>query len=337
MNLCLITGSGGLVGSEAVRFFADKFDSIYGVDNNMRGAMFGNDGSVNENIESLKHIKNYQHINCDYREFIPFSQDFKLIIHCAAQPSHDYASNHAIFDFDINATGTVRLLEQYRNLCPEAVFIFMSTNKVYGDIVNRHSYQELNKRILLDWFEVVNEAMPIDQSMHSIYGASKLAADIMVQEYGKYYGLKTVCFRAGCISGASHAGVEAHGFLNYLMKCAIQKKKYKIFGYGGKQVRDNIHAFDLVTAFWQFYQNPKHGEVYNIGGGLESNCSILEAIEMCEEITTNKMDIEFIDEPRKGDHKWWISDSSKFREDYPQWKLTYNVRDILTQIHERNK
>ena len=331
MNICLITGSGGLVGSEAARFFADKFDRVIGIDNDMRAKFFGPDASVKNNIEKLKDIENYEHHNYDFRDFILPRSEIKLVIHCASQPSHDYAAIHPQEDFEINCYGTFLLLEQMRKYYPEAVFIFMSTNKVYGDSINS----------LYDQFQASNRGIPeiwgIDRTMHSIYGASKLAADIMVQEYGKYYGLKTVCFRAGCITGPAHAGVEAHGFLNYLMKCAIQKKKYKIFGYGGKQVRDNIHANDLVKAFYEFYKNPKQGEVYNIGGGIHSNCSILEAIEMCEEITGNKMDIEFIDQPRKGDHKWWISDLSKFQGNYPDWKIIKSVKEILTEIYNSLK
>lgn len=320
----LVTGSGGLVGSQAVRFFADKFD-IIGVDNNYRERFFGPRASVVDNIRELQKIKNYEHLWADIRNLDSLPKDVDFVIHCASQPSHDYAASHVIEDWDINASATVGLLDYVRRTSPHAVFVFMSTNKVYGDNINY-----IKNRVPVD------ELFPIDRTMHSVYGASKLAADQMVQEFGRYYGMKTVCFRAGCISGPGHAGVEAHGFLSYLMKCAMEKRTYTIFGYEGKQVRDNIHSLDLVKAFWEFFKNPKEGEVYNMGGGIYSYSNILEAIELCEKITGRIMDIKINDIPRKGDHQWWITELKKFKTDFPEWKINFNVEDILKQIYDKH-
>jgi len=344
MSACLITGSGGLVGSECVRYFADKFDEVIGIDNNMRAEFFGSGGSVAENISKLKRdVSNYIHYDDDIRELYGLSidvnsevvnYDVKLIIHCASQPSHDWASNNPEMDFDINATGTLQVLEVFRKYYPEAVFIFMSSNKVYGDYPNQFNYYETEKRFRKISNPEFGEHISIDHTLHSVYGASKTAADIMVQEYGRYYGLKTVCFRAGCISGPTHAGVEAHGFLSYLMKCAKSHKVYNIIGYKGKQVRDNIHVNDLVKAFEQFYLKPKSGAVYNMGGGMYSNCSILEAIDVCNEITGEELQYTIVDEPRKGDHIYWISDLRRFKNDYPNWGITKTHVDILKEIYE---
>ena len=344
-SICLITGSSGLIGSEAVEFFSTKFDKIVGIDNNMRAEFFGEDASVEWNTERLLNsVSNFEHHAIDIRNidelenlFSSSGNTIKLIIHAAAQPSHDWAAQDPIMDFTANANGTLNMLEMTNKHCPEAIFIFTSTNKVYGDTPNTLPLIEGEKRWEIDeshpYFENgIDEKMSIDQTKHSLFGASKVAADVLVQEYGKYFGMKTGVFRGGCLTGPNHSGTQLHGFLSYLMKCAISGEKYTIFGYKGKQVRDNIHSWDLVNMFWHFYQNPKRGEVYNAGGGRHSNCSMAEAIEMCEEITGKKMNYEYSENNRIGDHIWWVSDVSKFRNHYPDWKWKYNINDILTQI-----
>lgn len=325
MPTCIITGSLGLVGSHAVKFFADKFDKIIGIDNDERKNFFGTSG-----ISNMPTAENYEHYNLDIRT-LPlgiFSEDVKLIIHTAGQPSHDWATNNVLDDFEINTTATVQLLEIVRRLCPEAVFIFTSTNKVYGDLPNDLSYQ-VEKPVGINSF---NEQWSIDNRLHSFFGCSKLASDLYCQEYGKHLGIKTGIFRAGCITGPGHGGAVLHGFLSYLVKCFKEDLPYTIYGYGGKQVRDNIHAYDLVTAFYEFYKNPKPGEVYNIGGGTHSNCSVLEAIELLEEMTGKKLNYAISDKVRTGDHKWWVSDVSKFRNHYPEWDYKYNLKDILHDL-----
>ncbi len=347
MDICLITGSSGLIGSEAVSYFASCFDLVIGIDNNMRAMFFGSEASTDKNTLRLKQtISNFEHHNIDIRGyeqleklFVIYKSDIKLIIHAAAQPSHDWASRDPITDFTINANGTLHLLELTRKHCPKATFIFTSTNKVYGDTPNFLPLIELETRWEVDsahpYFERgIDESMSIDQTKHSLFGASKLSADILVQEYGKYFKMNTGIFRCGCLTGPNHAGTRLHGFLSYLMKCAISGEKYTIFGYEGKQVRDNIHSWDLVNMFWYFHQNPTQGEVYNVGGGRFSNCSMAEAIVLCEAITGKRMNYEYSNEPRIGDHIWWISDVSKFRSRYPEWNLTYNINDILLQIYD---
>ncbi len=347
MNIAIITGSAGLIGSEAVRFFAKRFDKIIGIDNDMRSYFFGKNASTNWNNEQIKsEVFNYQHENIDIRSydkleslFAKYNNDIKLIIHTAAQPSHDWAAREPITDFTVNANGTLNLLELTRLKCPKATFIFTSTNKVYGDTPNRLPLVEKEKRFELDpnhkyFKEGIDENMSIDQTKHSLFGASKVAADVLVQEYGKYFGLNTGVFRGGCLTGPNHSGTELHGFLAYLMKCAITGDHYTIFGYKGKQVRDNIHSYDLVNMFFNFHVNPNPGAVYNAGGGRHSNCSMMEAIELCENISGNKMNYSYSKENRVGDHMWWISDVSKFKKDYPKWKWKYNLNDILTQMHE---
>lgn len=327
MSTCIITGSLGLVGSHAVKFFADKFDRIIGIDNDHRQMFFGTSG-----ISNMPTAENYEHYNLDIRT-LPlgiFSEDVKLIIHTAGQPSHDWATNNVLEDFNINTNATVQLLEIVRRLCPEAVFIFTSTNKVYGDYPNDFKYLECETRY--KHYNLFNESTPVDNQLHSFFGCSKLSADLYCQEYGKHLGLKTGIFRAGCITGPGHGGAILHGFLSYLVKCFKEDKPYTIYGYGGKQVRDNIHAYDLVTAFYEFYKNPKPGEVYNIGGGTHSNCSVLEAIELLEEMTGKKLNYTISEQARTGDHKWWISDVSKFREHYPDWDYKYNLKDILNDL-----
>lgn len=326
MTTCIVTGSLGLVGSHAVKHFADKFDRIIGIDNDQRSKFFGTSGWNN-----LQNFKNYQHIDADICSIDPdlFDKSVKLIIHTAGQPSHDWATKNVLKDFNINAVATVCLMEIVRERCPEAVFIFTSTNKVYGDFPNDLEYEELQKRF--DYCCPFDELTPLDDQLHSFFGCSKLSADLYCQEYGKHLGIRTGIFRAGCITGPGHGGAELHGFLSYLVKCFKNDLPYKIYGYGGKQVRDNIHAADLVSAFEQFYNDPKPGEVYNIGGGEYSNCSVLEAIEICEEITRKKLNVSF-GPARTGDHKWWISDVGKFQFHYPNWKYNYDIRGIIETL-----
>ncbi len=346
MKIALITGSSGLIGSEAVSFFSEKFDLIVGVDNNLRAYFFGNEASVEWNKKRLEEkFTNFKSYSSDIRNienlqniFKEYGNDIKLILHTAAQPSHDWAAKEPFTDFTVNANGTLNMLEMCRLHCPESVFIFTSTNKVYGDTPNKLPLHELENRWEIDtahpYFENgIDESMSIDQTKHSLFGASKVAADILVQEYGKYFGMKTGVFRGGCLTGPNHSGTQLHGFLAYLMKCAITKNQYTIFGYKGKQVRDNIHSWDLVNMFWNFYQKPNAGEVYNAGGGRFSNCSMLEAIEICERISGNKMNFSYSDTNRIGDHIWWVSDVSKFKADYPNWTWKYNLEDTLFQMY----
>lgn len=346
MKIALITGSAGLIGSESVKFMADKFDKIIGIDNDMRAYFFGKESSTTWNQNKLSELfPNYSHYNTDIRDvkelekiFKEYGKDISLIIHTAAQPSHDWAANEPFTDFSINATGTLNLLELTRLNCPEAVFIFTSTNKVYGDNPNHLPLEELEQRWEVNpehqyFTHGIDENMSIDNTTHSLFGASKVAADVLVQEYGRYFKMKTATFRGGCLTGGNHSGAKLHGFLSYLMKCAITKTEYTIFGYKGKQVRDNIHSYDLVNMFWHFYLNPREGEVYNAGGSRHSNCSMLEAIALCEKITGNKMNYKYSNDNRIGDHIWYISDVNKFKNHFPNWKYKYNMEDIITDIY----
>jgi len=347
MKICLVTGSAGLIGSEAVRFFSDKFDLIVGIDNNMRAYFFGDNASTEWNLKQLEtQVSNYTHRPADIRSyealeviFKEFGADIDLIVHTAAQPSHDWAAREPLTDFGVNATGTVNMLELTRHHCPKAVFIFTSTNKVYGDTPNFLPLVELEERWEISeshpyFTHGIDENMSIDHSKHSLFGASKVAADVIAQEYGKYFGMNVGVFRGGCLTGPQHSGTQLHGFLSYLMKCAITGDHYTVFGYKGKQVRDNIHSWDLVNMFWHFYQNPRQGEAYNAGGGRHSNCSMKEAIAVCEKITGKPMNYSYTDDNRIGDHIWYISDVRKFKNDYPSWDYRYNLEDILTQIHD---
>ncbi len=347
MRIALVTGAGGLIGSEAVRFFCTKFDKVIGIDNNLRSYFFGEDGSVSWNIDKLQaELGNYEHKNIDIRDldelgrvFGEYGDNIQLIVHAAAQPSHDWAAKDPILDFQVNANGTINLLEMTRKYTPEAVFIFTSTNKVYGDRPNYLPLVELEKRFEIDtshefYQNGIDESMSIDDTKHSVFGASKVAADVMAQEYGKYFGMNVGIFRGGCLTGPGHSGAQLHGFLSYLMKCAITNKEYTIFGYQGKQVRDNIHSADLINMFWHFYQNPRPGEVYNAGGGRHSNCSILEAISLSEEITGNRFQYRYAEQNRTGDHIWWISDVTKFKKHYPKWSWNYSLEDIMREIYE---
>lgn len=338
----LITGSAGLIGSEAVRFFSKKGFEIVGIDNDMRKEFFGDEASTAWNRDNLiRGISNYTHLDIDIRdkeavEKIFKKHRFELIIHAAAQPSHDWAASEPETDFTINANGTLVLLEAFKRHSPEAVFIFTSTNKVYGDRPNSLPLIEQETRYELDkdhkFYNGIDETMSIDDSKHSLFGVSKTAADLLVQEYGKYFNLKTASFRGGCLTGPCHSGARLHGFLVYLLRCIITGERYIINGYKGKQVRDNIHSYDLVNAFYHFYKDPRAGEVYNIGGGRHSNISIIEAVARIEAITGKKADIEYSDTPRRGDHIWYISDVSKFKSHYPDWDFTYDIDRILDEM-----
>jgi CDP-paratose 2-epimerase len=346
-TICIVTGSSGLIGSESVEFFSKKFDKVLGIDNNMRMRFFGADASTEWNTERLlSSVSNFEHHAADIRDidavdriFSLYGTDIKLIVHTAAQPSHDWAAREPITDFTVNANGTINLLEVTRKHCPKATFIFTSTNKVYGDTPNYLPLVELEQRweIAEDhpyYIKGIDELMSIDHTKHSLFGASKVAADVVAQEYGRYFEMNVGIFRGGCLTGPKHSGTQLHGFLSYLMKCAITGDKYTVFGYKGKQVRDNIHSWDLVNMFWHFHQAPRQGEVYNAGGGRFSNCSMTEAIAICEKITGNKMNYTYSEINRVGDHIWWISDTTKFKSHFPEWNLHYNVEDILQQIHE---
>lgn len=347
MKTVLVTGSAGLIGSESVEFFCDRGYSVVGLDNDMRRVFFGDDASTRWNRDRLveRYPDRYVHHDVDIRDreavgrlFGEYGSDIELIIHAAAQPSHDWAARDPFTDFTVNANGTLVLLENARQHCPDTTFIFCSTNKVYGDRPNTLPLVEHDRRweIVEDhrYREGIDESMSIDDCTHSLFGASKLAADVLVQEYGRYFGMKTAVFRGGCLTGPAHSGAMLHGFLSYLMKCAITGDAYRVLGYKGKQVRDNIHSYDLVNAFYHFHREPRVAEVYNIGGSRFSCCSMLEAIDLCEEITGRKLDWSYEPANRIGDHIWWISDIGKFRSHYPEWDLTRDVRDILTEIHE---
>jgi CDP-paratose 2-epimerase len=350
MKTIIITGSAGLIGSETAKFFCEKNYQVIGIDNDMRKYFFGEEASTKWTLKEIESsYNNFQNENVDIRDFEAlkrifnkFGKDIVLVVHTAAQPSHDWAAKEPFTDFTINANGTLNLLEATRLYCPEAAFVFTSTNKVYGDTPNFLPLDELETRWEISethnyYKNGIDESMSIDNCKHSIFGASKVAADVMVQEYGKYFGMKTGVLRGGCLTGPNHSGAELHGFLAYLMKCAVTKREYKIFGYKGKQVRDNIHSFDLVNAIYCFFLNPRTGEAYNMGGSRFSNCSMLEAIKMCEDISGNKMVTTYLETNRIGDHIWWISDVSKFKNHFPRWDYTKNITDILSEIFSFNK
>lgn len=350
MDIAIVTGSGGLIGAQAVRYFAPQFDCVIGVDNDMRSYFFGDEASTRWAVEEHRAtLDNYEHRSLDIRDragvadlFATHGTDISLVIHTAAQPSHDWAAKEPFTDFDVNATGTLNLLEATRLHAPDAVFIFTSTNKVYGDTPNRLPLVELEQRWELDadhpWYENgIPEEMSLDSSVHSLFGASKVAADVLCQEYGRYFGLRTGTFRGGCLTGPGHSGAQLHGFLAYLMKCTVTGEPYTVFGYKGKQVRDNIHADDLVSAFDAFRRDPRPGEAYNIGGSREANCSMLEAIDLCQEIAGRELQWTYTDDNRIGDHIWWISDITKFTDHFPSFKLQYDLRGILEDIHRHGK
>jgi CDP-paratose 2-epimerase len=373
MKLAIVTGSNGLIGSQTVKFLIGKGYKVYGIDNDMRSYFFGDEASTKDSEASMKaeYGNLYEVFNVDIRDYahmyILFDQiasegDLDLIVHTAAQPSHDWAANEPLTDFTVNAVGTMNLLEVTRLHCPKATFIFTSTNKVYGDRPNK-SYEtsraDLESNIIIKEQETryeavsritgqltsIDENMSIDACKHSIFGASKVAADVMVQEYGKYFGMNTVVFRGGCLTGPNHAGAELHGFLSYLIKCIVNDKPYSIFGYKGKQVRDNIHSWDLVNMFWHYHQNPKPGEVYNAGGGRENSTSILEAIDTTNEILRELVidhkdwsNYTIKEENRIGDHIWYISDLNKFQNDYPEWPgITISLKETIRQIIIKQK
>ena len=347
MKIALITGSCGLVGSESSIFFSKKGFKIVGVDNNLRKYFFGKDGDISWIKNRLKKkLKSYSHNNTDIRNYQALQKIFKkykskisIIIHAAAQPSHDWAKNKAFIDFDINAKGTLNLLELTKLYCPKAPFIYMSTNKVYGDnpnllpLIENKTRWEIKKNHKFK--SGIDESMSIDKCTHSFFGASKTYADLIVQEYGKNVGLKTACFRAGCITGPNHSGAKLHGFLSYLVKTAIHTKNYTLIGYKGKQVRDNIHSNDLVSCFWEFYKKPVNGEIYNIGGGRKSNCSILEALLLVEQIAGVKIRKRILKENRIGDHIWYISNMKKFKKRYPNWKQKFSTTKIIKELVEK--
>ncbi len=347
MSVILVTGSAGLIGSESVRFFANLGFNVIGIDNDMRSVFFGESASTSWNRNLLKdeYGDRYKHYNLDIRDreavenlFKEYANEIELIIHTAAQPSHDWAARDPHMDFTVNANGTLVLLEATRQYCPDSVFIHCSTNKVYGDTPNFLPLQELETRWEIgpnyQYNDGIDESMSIDNSKHSLFGASKVAADILVQEYGKYFDMKTASFRGGCLTGPAHSGTELHGFLAYLMKCVILGKPYTIYGYKGKQVRDNIHSYDLVNAFYNFYKNPRCGEVYNMGGSRHSHCSMLEAIAIGEELADKKLEYTYTENNRSGDHIWYVSDVKKFKSHYPEWEYKYNLRNILEEIYE---
>ena len=347
MSIALITGSCGLVGSESSIFFSKKGFKILGVDNNTRKLLFGKDGDISWIKKKLKKdLKNYEHFNYDIKNyyslekiFKKYKKNIKIIVHCAAQPSHDWAKNEPFIDFDINAKGTLNLLDLTKIHCPDAPFIFMSTNKVYGDNPNYLPLIEKKKRWEINkthkFKSGINESMSMDNCVHSLFGTSKSYADLAVQEYGKNIGLKTVCFRAGCITGPNHSGAELHGFLSFLVKASINTGKYTLIGYKGKQVRDNLHSQDLIKCFWEFYKRPRYGEVYNAGGGRYSNCSIIEALDMVENITNIKIKRNIKKQNRIGDHIWYVSSMKKFKKHYPQWKQKYSTKKIIKELIEQ--
>ena len=349
MSVVIITGSSGLVGSEAVDFFCKKGFDVIGIDNNLRKFFFGIDGSTKWVTNNLKKKnKNFIHFNVDIRNssklekiFKKYKKNISLIIHCAAQPSHDYGKDHPIIDFNVNATGTLNLLELTKKICPNSPFIFMSTNKVYGDnpnqlkIYEKKTRWEINKKD--KFYKGIDEKFSVDNCTHSFFGVSKTYADLIVQEYGRNIGLKTVCFRGGCITGPNHSGAKLHGFLSYLVKISLIKQEYSLIGYKGKQVRDNLHSYDLINCFWEFFKRPKRGEIYNMGGGRYSNCSIIEALDIVERLTKIEVKKKFIKKPRVGDHIWYISNLSKFKKHYPNWKQKYNTIKIIEELIENQK
>ncbi len=341
----LVTGSAGLVGAESVRFFAAKGFDVVGVDNDMRAVFFGTEASTAWSRRRLEiDVKSYRHVDGDIRDnalmasiFAHYGRAITAIIHTAAQPSHDWAASDPQTDFAVNANGTLNLLEATRQHCPDAVFIFTSTNKVYGDAPNLLPLVEQELRWEVSAEHVfamhgIDESMSVDSCLHSLFGASKLAADIIVQEYGRNFGIRTACFRGGCLTGPGHSGAQLHGFLAYLAKCAVAGDPYTIMGYKGKQVRDNIHSYDLVNAFWHFIQAPQAGAVYNIGGGRHANCSMLEAIAACERLSGKPMNWSYSEQNRIGDHIWWISDVRRFQGHYPGWTYRYDMDAILEEI-----
>jgi CDP-paratose 2-epimerase len=349
MPTAIVTGSGGLIGSESVKHLvADKGFTVVGIENDMRARFFGPEASTAPTTRRLlDSLDGFRSLEVDIRDadavmriFRDHAGDLELVIHTAAQPSHDWAASDPHTDFTVNANGTLNLLEAARRHKPEATFVFTSTNKVYGDRPNALPLVDIGSRLALpddhEYASGIPTSMSIDRSMHSLFGASKVAGDVLVQEYGRYFGMPTVCFRGGCLTGPSHAGAKLHGFLSYLMKCTVTGQPYTVFGYEGKQVRDNIHSADVFDAFWRFHEAPRPAAVYNLGGGPASNCSMLEAIEACQRIAGRELDYTLSDQARMGDHRWWISDLSEFEAHYPGFEVRYGIEDVLQEIHDAN-
>jgi CDP-paratose 2-epimerase len=349
MSVLLTTGSGGLIGSETALYFGALGFDVVGIDNDMRRAFFGEEASTLWSVAEVQHAlgSHYRHYGEDIRDrdgieavVKRYGKDIRLVIHTAAQPSHDWAARDPFTDFDINASGTLNILEATRQHAPDAAVIFLSTNKVYGDRPNQLPLVELETRYEIapghPYQNGIAEDMSIDQCLHSLFGSSKVAADVLVQEYGRYFGMRTACFRGGTLTGPRHSATELHGFLGYVMRCAMTERPYTVFGYKGKQVRDAIHSSDLVRAFHAFLDEPRVGEVYNIGGGRSSNCSVLEAIELAEAIAGRELRWTYEDRSRVGDHVWWVGDNGKFQSHFPDWHLEYDVERILKEIHEAN-
>jgi CDP-paratose 2-epimerase len=348
MPVVIVTGSSGLVGSATVRQFSRLGFDVIGIDNDMRRQFFGEAASTRWMSEQLaREFPSYRHHAIDIRDresidaiFRRAERDVVLVVHAAAQPSHDWAAREPHTDFSVNASGTLVLLEATRHHAPEAVFIFTSTNKVYGDMPNTLPFVEHERRWELPsthrFYDGIDESMSIDSSTHSLFGVSKTAADLLVQEYGHYFDMRTACFRAGCLTGPAHAGVELHGFLAYLLKCTTCGVPYTVYGYKGKQVRDNLHSADLARAFEEFYRAPRVAAVYNIGGGRVSNCSMLEAIEWCEQIAGRPLAYRYQEQPRVGDHIWYVSDLNRFQRDFPNWRPCYDTRTLLQEMYDQN-
>lgn len=347
--MAIITGAGGLIGSESASYFAREGFDVVGLDNDMRAYFFGPEASTRSTVQRLTADLGgaFRPLDIDIRDadgvtsiFARYAREIELVVHAAAQPSHDWAAREPLTDFSVNATGTLNLLEAARKHTPNATFVFTSTNKVYGDRPNSLPLEDQGTRLDLPeahpWYGGIDTSMPIDTCTHSLFGVSKAAADLLVQEYGRYFDMPTVCFRGGCLTGPQHAGAELHGFLAYLMKCTVTGRPYTIFGHGGKQVRDNIHAHDMVRAFHAFARAPRAAAVYNLGGGRESNVSMIEAVELCQRIAMRPLNYTLSNRARVGDHRWWISEIDAFRRDYPAWELTFGIGDILHEIHDRN-
>ena len=348
MAVAIVTGAGGLVGAAAVRRLVAAGFDVIGFENDTRARLFGPEASTAPTARRLAdEYSEFQWLDTDIRDaeqveraFAEHGAAIEVVVHAAAQPSHDWAAREPHTDFSINATATLNLLESTRRHAPDASFAFISTNKVYGDLANQLPLEELETRLELPadhpYHPGIDTSMSIDRSTHSLFGVSKAAADLLVQEYGRYFGLPTVCLRCGCITGPDHAGAVLHGFLAYLMKATVTGAPYTVFGYGGKQVRDNIHSADLAEACLAFHRAPRRAAVYNLGGGRFANCSMLEAIAACERIAGRPLEWQLSEEPRKGDHRWWISDVAEFRRDYPEWELRYDIEAMLSEIHEQN-
>jgi CDP-paratose 2-epimerase len=349
MPTAIVTGSGGLIGSESAQHFVEQGYDVVGLENDMRARFFGPSASTASTTDRLLGTlgDSFRSLEVDIRDadavnrvFSQAAKSLELVVHAAAQPSHDWAASDPHTDFTVNANGTLNLLEATRCHAPSATFIFCSTNKVYGDLPNQLPLLELDRRLELPvdhrYYRGIDTSMSIDASTHSLFGVSKAAADLLVQEYGRYFEMPTVAFRGGCLTGPNHAGAMLHGFLSYLMRCTVTGEPYNVFGYGAKQVRDNIHSADLVAAFAAFHRSPRPAAVYNIGGGRKSNCSMLEAIELCESIVGRELDWELLEQNRIGDHRWWISDLEPFRRDYPEWEIIYDLDMVLREIYEQN-